>query len=145
MLIRREVFEQIGLMDARYFVYFDDADFCLRAHRAGIRMFYLPGTRLYHKVSTIIGHRSELALRYITRNHTYYVLKNFRFLAILYYLPVCQAHIFIRCWFAKNILKGFFIAEKAFWEGVLLFRSLPSSMEMLRGASGLADPEVHGA
>jgi hypothetical protein len=144
MLIRREVFERIGLMDPNYFVYFDDSDFCLRANRAGIRLVYLPTVRLYHKVSTLIGHRSELALRYVTRNHVYYVLKNFRFLPILYYLPVCQAHIFVRCWFAKRKVKGFFIAEKAFWEGVLLFRSRPSSIEMPRHASGRLHPAVHG-
>ncbi|MBV9625973.1 MAG: glycosyltransferase family 2 protein, partial [Acidobacteria bacterium] len=44
MLIKREVFERIGIMDANYFLYFDDTDFCLRARRAGIRLVYCPDT-----------------------------------------------------------------------------------------------------
>lgn len=35
MIIRREVFESIGLLDESYFMYFEEVDFCLRAQRAG--------------------------------------------------------------------------------------------------------------
>lgn len=38
MLIRRPVWEKIGLMDERFFLYFEDADYCLRAHRAGFKI-----------------------------------------------------------------------------------------------------------
>jgi len=38
MMIRRRVFEKIGLFDERYFLYFEDADFCLRAKKAGFRI-----------------------------------------------------------------------------------------------------------
>ena len=144
MLIRREVFERIGIMDPKYFVYFDDADFCLRAHRASVKLVYFPGTHLYHKVSSLIGHRSELSLRYVTRNHVYYVLKNYRFPQLLYYLPVCQAHILVRCWFAKNMAKGFLIAQKAFWEGISVFRSSRGSSETLPSSPVRLETPMHG-
>ena len=35
LMIRREVFETIGLMDEGYFLYYEEVDFCRRAHRAG--------------------------------------------------------------------------------------------------------------
>src|SRR4051812_6019784 len=35
MIIRREVFEKIGLLDEKYFMYFEEVDFCLAAKRAG--------------------------------------------------------------------------------------------------------------
>lgn len=127
MLIRREVFERIGLMDPNYFVYFDDADFCLRALRAGVKLVYTPEARLFHKVSSLIGHRSDLSIRYVTRNHVYFALKHFTRLQTLYYLPVCQAHIFVRCVLAKNIGRAFVIAQKAFVEGIALFRSVHNS------------------
>ena len=123
MLIRRDVFERIGLMDSKYFVYFDDADFCLRAYRAGMKLVYSPETSLFHKVSSLIGHRSDISVRYVTRNHVYFVLKHFRPLQNAYYLPICQAHILARCWLAKNKAKAFVIAQSAFWEGISLFRS----------------------
>ncbi|MBV9623918.1 MAG: glycosyltransferase family 2 protein [Acidobacteria bacterium] len=130
MLIKREVFERIGIMDANYFLYFDDTDFCLRARRAGIRLVYCPDTSLFHKVSSIIGHRSDISVRYVTRNHVYFVLKSFRFLPVLYYLPVCQAHILVRCLFAKNVARAFVIAQKAFWEGISVFCSAPRSTKL---------------
>jgi GT2 family glycosyltransferase len=123
MLVKKEVFERIGIMDPRYFVYFDDADFCMRAHRAGVKLVYSPDTKLFHKVSSLIGHRSETSIRYVTRNHVYYVLKHFRFFEILYYLPICQLHILVRCLLAKNKAKAFVIAQKAFWEGILVASS----------------------
>lgn len=123
MLIRREVFERIGLMDPNYFVYFDDADFCLRAHRASVKLVYCPETRLFHKVSSLIGHRSDMSVQYVTRNHVYFVLKHFRWWQNAYYLPICQAHLLVRCGLAKNKARAFVIAQRAFWEGISLFRS----------------------
>lgn len=126
MLIKREVFAQVGLMDSRYFVYFDDTDFCLRAYRASLKLMYLPTARVYHKVSSLVGHRSDTSLRYVTRNHVYYVMKHFRLWMLWYYLPVCQIHIVRRCLQAKRKLRAFFMLQEAFWEGVAL-SSQPAS------------------
>jgi GT2 family glycosyltransferase len=38
MLARREVFEQVGLLDERFFMYFEETELCLRAARAGWRI-----------------------------------------------------------------------------------------------------------
>ncbi len=38
MLIHRPVLEKIGLLDKRYFLYFEDVDFCLRAKKAGFKI-----------------------------------------------------------------------------------------------------------
>lgn len=51
MLIRREVFERVGLFDERYFMYFEDADFCRRARDAGFAVWCVPRARMWHKVS----------------------------------------------------------------------------------------------
>ena len=80
-------------MDAKYFVYFDDSDFCLRAYRAEMRLFYLPSATVHYKVSSVVGFQSDAALRYISRNQVYYVMKNFGLWTLLYYLLICQAHV----------------------------------------------------
>lgn len=41
-LIRREVVERIGLPNRDLFIFCDDTDYCLRATRAGFRIFYVP-------------------------------------------------------------------------------------------------------
>ncbi|NEP57827.1 MAG: glycosyltransferase family 2 protein [Symploca sp. SIO2G7] len=48
MMIRREVFESVGLMDEEYFLYFEETDFCLQAKRAGWSCWYVPQSRVVH-------------------------------------------------------------------------------------------------
>ncbi len=48
VLIRREVIEQIGLMDEGYFMYFEDIDFCRRARNAGWQILHFPEARIVH-------------------------------------------------------------------------------------------------
>lgn len=51
MLIKREVFEKIGLFDERFFLYFEDLDFCLRAKAAGYTLHLTPDVVAEHQVS----------------------------------------------------------------------------------------------
>lgn len=48
MLIRREVFKSVGLMDEGYFLYCEETDFCLQARRAGWSCWYVPQSRVMH-------------------------------------------------------------------------------------------------
>ncbi len=55
MIIRRSVIDAIGLMDERYFMYFEEVDFCLRANRAGWPCWYVPQSRVVHLVGQASG------------------------------------------------------------------------------------------
>ncbi|NEO98471.1 MAG: glycosyltransferase family 2 protein [Symploca sp. SIO2E9] len=55
MIVRREVFEQIGLMDEGYFMYYEEADFCLQANKAGWSCWYVPESRVIHLVGQSSG------------------------------------------------------------------------------------------
>ena len=55
LMIRREVFEQIGLLDDGYFMYYEEVDFCLRAKRAGWQVWYVPQSRVIHLVGQSSG------------------------------------------------------------------------------------------
>jgi N-acetylglucosaminyl-diphospho-decaprenol L-rhamnosyltransferase len=55
MLVRRDVFEQVGLMDEGYFLYFEETDFCLRAARAGWECWYVPASRVMHAAGQSTG------------------------------------------------------------------------------------------
>jgi GT2 family glycosyltransferase len=48
MMIRPEVLTAIGGFDERYFLYFEETDFCLRARRAGYSTWYVPDSRVMH-------------------------------------------------------------------------------------------------
>lgn len=48
VLVRKSVIDQIGLMDAGYFMYFDDIDFCRRSKKAGWQILHWPIARVVH-------------------------------------------------------------------------------------------------
>ncbi len=77
VLIHKSVFDRIGIMDPKYFVYTDDVDFMYRAMKAGLRMQYLPHSHVWHKVSSLTGGGTSLfTIRYCTRNRAYFLLKH---------------------------------------------------------------------
>lgn len=78
MLLKKEVFEHTGIMDERYFAYYDDTDFVLRATRKGYRIYYDPTLVLHHKVSSSTGTNSPFYVYYSNRNKIYFIRKNFR-------------------------------------------------------------------
>jgi len=54
-LVRRAVLEKIGDLDPGYRAYFEDADFCVRARRAGFRIRYIPAAHVWHRISASTG------------------------------------------------------------------------------------------
>ncbi|MEA2708873.1 MAG: hypothetical protein QOF78_1474 [Phycisphaerales bacterium] len=55
MIVRRDVFDAIGLLDEGYFMYFEETDFCLRAARAGWPTWYVPSSKIIHLVGQSSG------------------------------------------------------------------------------------------
>lgn len=55
MIVRREVFEKVGLLDENYFMYYEEVDFCLQANRAGWSCWYVPESRVVHLVGQSSG------------------------------------------------------------------------------------------
>ncbi len=64
LLVPRQVFERVGLFDERFFMYYEDLDFCLRVRQAGYRLLIAPQARLWHKVAVSSGGESSPAERY---------------------------------------------------------------------------------
>ena len=67
MYIKREVLDQVGLLDESYPMAYEDVDFCLRAWQAGFSTLYWPGAELYHLESvtrgTEVGERERTSQR----------------------------------------------------------------------------------
>jgi GT2 family glycosyltransferase/glycosyltransferase involved in cell wall biosynthesis len=69
MLIHRDVFDRIGLLDEHYFFSFEDIDFCLRARDAGFSTVCTADAVAYHEGGRSIGRRSPRRVYFATRNH----------------------------------------------------------------------------
>ena len=65
MMVRRNVYEEVGGFDEQFRVAFNDVDFCLRVGQRGYRIVWTPYAELYHYESASRGHHmdpKELAL-----------------------------------------------------------------------------------
>ena len=78
MMVRRQVFEDIGLFDTGYFLYFEEADFCLNARRAGWLCWYVNASRVMHYagqstgVTFTTGPRSRRPRYWFASRHRYF-------------------------------------------------------------------------
>ncbi len=64
-MTRVEVIDRIGALDGSYTAYYEDADFCMRARRAGFRIRYVPTGKVWHRISASTG--GQLGRRKIAR------------------------------------------------------------------------------
>ncbi|MFH1857518.1 MAG: glycosyltransferase family 2 protein [Candidatus Omnitrophota bacterium] len=74
-LVKAEVLEEIGHLDERFFIYFEETDFCYRALKQGIRVVVDPQVKVQHEHGSTFGPESP-ALQYLyTRNRLLFISK----------------------------------------------------------------------
>lgn len=101
MLVKRKVFNDIGLMDARYFIYWEETDFCTRAKMEGYSLYICPESAIWHKGGKAIG-------GWCTPFTTYYMIRN----QLLYFSKLFKINNNIRL----RVVSGLFrlVAASAF-------------------------------
>lgn len=88
----RQVVNRIGLWDESYFMYYEDADYCERAKRKGVSLYYDPEIVIWHKNAASTGgsgsklhvafqkkNRLVFGLRYAPLRTKVHLLKNYIF------------------------------------------------------------------
>jgi len=77
MMIRRDVFEKVGLFDEGFFVWFEEVDLCNRARAAGFKIKYYPGAELLHAGGKSFGQKSMVRKQLIfDKSLLYYFFKH---------------------------------------------------------------------
>ena len=76
ILVRREVIEQVGMLDARFFYYWEETEWCLRAREAGWCILHAPQARLWHKGVQRDYEPNPSVTYYATRNHLLLMAKH---------------------------------------------------------------------
>jgi GT2 family glycosyltransferase len=77
MLVRREVYERVGFLDDRFFIYEEELDWCLRARRAGFILRVVPQSVIRHLGHRDAGRQGRPFMAYLqTRNHYLMIRKN---------------------------------------------------------------------
>ena len=89
---RREVFEDVGLFDEDYFIYYEEVDLAFRARLAGWRCLYVSQAVLFHHHAWSLGHESSSKIFLLERNKILTILKNWPLRYMIYYAPLIAAY-----------------------------------------------------
>ncbi|MCC6570922.1 MAG: glycosyltransferase family 2 protein [Chitinophagales bacterium] len=130
VLLKREVIDDIGLMDEKYFAYYDDTDFFYRIFKQGKHvLFYYPFVQFYHKVGGLSNMKKGNAKKFkfnnfyvhlITRNHVYYLRKQKSLRAwwnIIYFFFRMNLRFIFSGKYHLNFAT-FRLLQTSFWEGL---------------------------
>lgn len=84
LIARRQLLEQIGLLDEGYFLYFEEVDLCVRARKAGWKVWYVPESTVVHMEGASTGIRKPGARRpsYWYASRRRYFVKHFGVLGL---------------------------------------------------------------
>ncbi|PJI09729.1 MULTISPECIES: glycosyltransferase family 2 protein [Clostridium] len=99
-LIKREVFEKIGLIPENYFLFFEETEFCTRTLKAGYKIVSVYSSRVYHKGSATINKFGGLSYAYLNRNRVIFVRRNSKW----YQKIIFSVYIFIEA-FGRMIIR----------------------------------------
>ncbi len=78
MMLRREVYRQVGPLDERFFMYGEDLDWCYRVKQAQWKIYYVPETKIIHYKGTSSGKSQKDTLLMFYRAMLQFVQKHFR-------------------------------------------------------------------
>jgi N-acetylglucosaminyl-diphospho-decaprenol L-rhamnosyltransferase len=76
LMMRRDVFEQLGGFDESFFMYFEDKDICKRVHEAGWKVVYYPKTSLIHLLGGSSSSVQKSVNTYYRNSQLYYYQKH---------------------------------------------------------------------
>jgi GT2 family glycosyltransferase len=73
LLIRRGVIEKVGMLDERFFAYWEEVEWCARARAADFRVVHLPAARVWHGIQQQERETSQFYQYLMTRNRLLYL------------------------------------------------------------------------
>jgi len=76
-LARRDLFDRIGFLDEKMFIYFEETDFSYRARKNGYRIVCEPRSKIWHRGSASIKEGSYFAVYHSYKNKIRFILKDY--------------------------------------------------------------------
>ncbi len=96
MLVKRNVFQKLGGFDENFFMYLEDLDFCLRARKAGYKVFTNPEIKIVHHVAKSSWQDIQSFFLNIYTSKIYFFRKHYRTASFLLALLLISIGIMLR-------------------------------------------------
>jgi len=150
MLVKKEIFQNVGLFDENYFMWAEEVDFCFRTLKKGYKLYCCGTSKVYHKEGSSSGQgetknflfkkskRPSLKRFIVTgyldrRNHVYFVKKHYGTLYsvvyVLIYMPKLMKRIMGILLFDNHKIKRISLLFKGILDGLNSKMGRPKEIE----------------
>jgi GT2 family glycosyltransferase len=72
LMVRRQVIDEVGKFDERYFFFFEETDWALQIKRAGFKIYYVPSARIYHLQGQSIGRDTRSRIEFYRSRYLFF-------------------------------------------------------------------------
>lgn len=114
LCIARRVVDTVGVLNEDFFLYEEDAEYCLRVVKAGFEIHFVLSSLIYHKVSATTGAGSTLSQYYSVRNKYYLIWLHYEGTNRLAAYTYCTVQFLFRCIKKELYFKNYRRGLKAF-------------------------------
>jgi GT2 family glycosyltransferase len=67
-MVTRKVVQRVGMLDPKYFMYWEETDWSMRLQQAGFQLLFVPQAHMEHRATLVDNEQSPTTLYYLTRN-----------------------------------------------------------------------------
>ncbi len=72
MLVRRKAMDEVGILDERYFFFFEETDWAYQMSKAGWKIYHVPSARIYHLQGQSIGRNSRSRIEFYRSRYKFF-------------------------------------------------------------------------
>jgi GT2 family glycosyltransferase len=120
ILVKRDVIQQVGGLDERFFYYFEETDWCLRASERGWDLIHVPEAKIWHKGVQRNYHPGPRVTYYCTRNWFMLLSKHKAPLQVWAYVWIITIKTLLS-WSFRSKWRSMHEHRDAMWKGTLDF------------------------
>ncbi|HXW01692.1 MAG TPA: glycosyltransferase family 2 protein, partial [Anaerolineae bacterium] len=120
ILVRREVIEQVGMLDERFFYYWEETEWCLRTNRSGWRIVHVPQAKLWHK-GVQRDYRPKPSVTYYSTRNRFLMLAKHHAPLTTWLVAWLQILRILVSWTIKPKWRPMHQHRNAMWRGIVDF------------------------
>jgi len=72
LMVRKKAMDEVGLLDKRYFFFFEETDWAYRMKQAGWKIYFVPSARIFHIQGQTVGHNAGSRIMFYRSRYIYF-------------------------------------------------------------------------
>ena len=72
LMVRKKAMDEVGLLDKRYFFFFEETDWAYRMKQAGWKIYFVPSARIFHIQGQTVGHNVASRIMFYRSRYIYF-------------------------------------------------------------------------